>query len=139
MTQTDELITRSVRGLIGAFRMSIDELGRDLGMTRRTMYRRASEGGWTAAEVALIADYFGVEVADLYSGRVDLAAADRHPFVEPEPVTVPRTRRYQQPVPPTRGYRELDEDDEPDPPYQFRAITRGPLTLLHPIELPDAG
>lgn len=65
--EVDETISSTVRGLAAARGLSPDEVAAGIDMNRSTYYRRLA-GGFSAADVAALADFFGVEVADLYTG-----------------------------------------------------------------------
>ena len=67
---TDATITATLRALASSRAESVESVGAAIGMTKRTVYRRTAEGGWTAAEVAAIARHFGVREQSLYDGEV---------------------------------------------------------------------
>lgn len=65
-------ITATVRALMAARRMTAAGLADRSGITLRTMNRRLKVGDWSADEVARLAGVFGVTVADLYAGTVNI-------------------------------------------------------------------
>lgn len=67
LSSVDARISASVRALMGATEAPPTELAAAMGTTKTTFYRRL-KGGFSAADVAALADYFGVEVSDLYTG-----------------------------------------------------------------------
>lgn len=73
MSITDATISATVRALRSAREDSIERAAERIGINSRTLKRRLHDGGWTATEVAEIADAYGIEVADLYAGRVRVA------------------------------------------------------------------
>jgi len=67
LAPVDATISATVRGLAAARGLSPDDVAAGIGMNRSTYYRRLA-GGFSAADVAALADLFGVQVADLYDG-----------------------------------------------------------------------
>lgn len=67
LSQVDETISATVRGLAAARGLSPDDVAAGINMNRSTYYRRLA-GGFSAADVAALADFLGIEVSDLYTG-----------------------------------------------------------------------
>jgi len=79
----DEIISASVNALLGHHRMKVPHLAERIdGLKKSTLYNRLSlERSWEAREVAAIAEFFGLDVGQLYSGNfraIDSVIAD-HP------------------------------------------------------------
>lgn len=68
-------VRQSVLTLVRVREADRDDLARHLGIHRSSLYRKLGRAGapFTAGEVAAIADYFGVPVADLFAGLAAVA------------------------------------------------------------------
>jgi hypothetical protein len=66
--RTDLVITATVRALAASRSTALGDVAEAVGMPRSTFERRLSKGGWTAAEVARLAEWFSVPVSDLFTG-----------------------------------------------------------------------
>ena len=69
-TEYDMVISGTVAGLLKVRRSTVDDLAACTGITRATLYRKLRDGRWNANETGVIADRFGVDVADLYHGHI---------------------------------------------------------------------
>jgi hypothetical protein len=78
MTQQipDLYITTRVRMLMARDAVNVEAVARSIGESPATLYRRMARGGWTAVEVARLADYFQVDPATMYADP----GAVPHPF-----------------------------------------------------------
>ncbi len=68
MAHTDQVICATIRALAASRNTALADVAAGVDMPRSTFERRLSKGGWTAAEVARIADWFAVPVSDLFTG-----------------------------------------------------------------------
>lgn len=66
----DMVISGTIAGLLKVRRSTVDDLAACTGITRATLYRKLRDGKWNANETGVIADQFGVDVADLYHGHI---------------------------------------------------------------------
>lgn len=68
----DETVRRTVRGLIEGRGIKVQTLAEAVGMQQSTLYRRlggdGSQQAFSAGEVAAIASYFRVSVAQIFEG-----------------------------------------------------------------------
>jgi hypothetical protein len=73
--ETDATIRRSIQTLIRVRDADRDDIAAQLGVHRSTFYRRLGGHGapFTAGEVAVLAAFFGVPVADLFEGLTAIA------------------------------------------------------------------
>ena len=68
LSHTDQIICMTIRALAASRNAALADVAAGVDMPRSTFERRMGKGGWTAAETARIADWFGVPVADLFTG-----------------------------------------------------------------------
>jgi len=68
LSHTDQIICMTIRALAASRNAALADVAGGVDMPRSTFERRLGRGGWTAAEVARIADWFGVPVSDLFTG-----------------------------------------------------------------------
>jgi hypothetical protein len=80
LTAVDATISATVKGLAAARDLSPDDVATGIGMNRSTYYRRLA-GGFSAADVAALADFFGVSVIDLYDGLGGRLCASTRQYV----------------------------------------------------------
>src|SRR5262245_44843274 len=78
-------------------------------MPNSTFERRLAKGGWTAAETARIADWFGVPVSDLFAGP---GAARRRRLLAASPAVELGVDQLSAPPPRRTTYDQHDADDE---------------------------
>lgn len=71
---TDEQVTDVVRILLAYKRQKQDDVITSTGIPKRTLIRRMNAGGWSAAEVADLAQHFQVPVSVFYEGPDSLLA-----------------------------------------------------------------
>lgn len=72
----DEMISAAVRALAAGRGITHADCADAVDIARSTFERRLSQGGWSAAEVVRLADYFGVTVDKLVTGLDGLLATD---------------------------------------------------------------
>ena len=73
--RVDQRISAAVRGLIAQRRLTVAEVGRLVGMSRTTLYKRINnENAWEADEVDRLARFFGVSRDSLYEGRAEFVS-----------------------------------------------------------------
>lgn len=76
----DETIGRTVRALRSAYEVDSQDLARHLGISRQALYNRLNgDARWLAREVAVLAQFFGCEIADFYTGQVRISGDRRTP------------------------------------------------------------
>lgn len=65
----DELVQRVVRILLARDELTVEQLAEATGLKRTTLFRRinGSGRGFTAAEIAVLADFFDVPVGEFYA------------------------------------------------------------------------
>lgn len=65
------MISRTVKGVLAFTSMPPERFWLAVGLSRSTYYNRINgDTPWSAADVKRAADALGIEVADLYEGRV---------------------------------------------------------------------
>lgn len=74
---TDETIKATINAVCAARGMSLADLGDAVGIPKASMYYKMNHGFY-AREAARIADYLGLDVADLHAGRIDVTALTDH-------------------------------------------------------------
>lgn len=70
---TDETVKATINAICGARGLSLADLGAAVGIPKASMYYKMGHGFYFR-EVARIAAYLGVSVADMEAGRVDVTA-----------------------------------------------------------------
>ena len=68
LSHTDQIICATIRALAAGRNTALADVAAGVDMPRSTFERRLAKGGGTAAEVARIADWFGVPVSELFTG-----------------------------------------------------------------------
>lgn len=75
-TTTDRVITQTIRAALVAVGLEPEEFYGRLGISRTTWYNKiGGESHWTADEVQRAGFILGMEVGDLYAGRVPAVSA----------------------------------------------------------------
>ena len=66
--RTDRIISAAVRALAAGRGVTHARMAHDVDLATATFTRRLTHGGWTAAELVRLADYFDVPVDTLLTG-----------------------------------------------------------------------
>ena len=89
-TGPDDIIGATVRALRSAGRVDVADLARHLGISRQAFYNRLNgTAPWLARDVAILAEFFGCTIQDLFEGHINVRREGPFPGLRPvTPATI---------------------------------------------------